>query len=550
MAILSALVVILAGTSLYTVAHFRGVVFDVSRRALELPAAAELSAKAAELRIMLREVKGVRLAERRVESRLEGISSQEIARRFQLFDFSRQTDFTTYSLFLAKADEYRAALEKYAELVRERPTETATTAITTATPTTAPTTAAAVESNVPNSPHEPASIEKIRAKLEQIKPNMEDIRWPTDENMIDTLDAQLTELSAMTEQLPTGLHRELVGFSDAVRSQYRLIRFFVFLALAASLALLAILVRLSYIWIFRPLGVLVAGSRRVASGDFAFRIQPASEDEFGELARAMNQMTERFEGVRNDLDEQVRKRSEEVIRNERLASVGFLAAGVAHEINNPLASIAMSAESLPRRIHALTDRAAGEPEKREALAVVEKYIAMIENEAFRCKKITEKLLDFSRSGRGEKSHADLTELAASMVEMIRTQTRYRNRTIEIISPKPVVAKVNAQEMKQVILNLLTNALDSLGDEGKVQIRIERRGEEAVLTVADNGCGMTPEIIRNIFEPFFTKKEPGEGTGLGLAIANRIILGHHGTIKAESAGSGRGSRFCVILPMES
>ena len=528
LAILSALVLILAGTSIYTIRHFRGVVFDISRRARELPAAALLSTKAAELRMMLSEVKGVRLAERRVESRLEGLNSQEIARRFQLFDFSRQTDFKTYSLFLAKADEYKNALDEYAALIRARP-----------------------KSSVRKEERgEPAAIEKIREKLEQIKPNMEDIRWPTDENRINTLESQLTDLAAMTERLPTGLHQELAGFSDAVRSQYRLIRLIAFLALGGSLVLLAILLRLSYIWIFQPLRVLVAGSRRVASGDFEFRIESSSDDEFGELARAMNQMTERFEGIRDDLDEQVRKRSEEVIRSERLASVGFLAAGVAHEINNPLASIAMSAESLPRRIRALTDPNRGTEEKKEALGIVEKYVGMIENEAFRCKKITEKLLDFSRSGGGEKSRADLTEIAAGMVDMVRTQTRYRNRTIEILSAKPVIVKVNAQEMKQVILNLLTNALDSLGADGRVKIQIEERRREAVLTVADNGCGMTPEIIANIFEPFFTNKEPGEGTGLGLAIANRIVLAHHGTIAAESAGPGRGSRFRVTLPMEN
>lgn len=531
-AILFVLFLVLAANTIFTVGHFRRVVFDVSRRAQELPAAGKLSLTISEMRMMLSEIKGSRLAEQRVKSRLEGQTSREIVKRLELFDFSRQHDFTSYSLFLQKRDDYIAALDRYEALVRARPRSE--------------------RLNLPGEPDETRSeleqIGAIRELLDAAAPQIEDIRWPTDEEMIDRMDARLTELQKITEQLPTELHRELAGFSDTVFSRYRAVRLLAILAGAAAVGLLILLLRLSYVWVFRPLSELIAGSRRVASGDFRYRLALESDDEFAELAGALNQMTERFERIRDDLDEQVKKRSEEVIRSERLASVGFLAAGVAHEINNPLASIAMSAESLPRRIRALADDAQSPVERQNELKIVEKYIDLIENEAFRCKSITSKLLDFSRMGSGEKSPTDLSELVVSMVEMLKTQPRYRTRRVEIVADGPVIARVNPQEMKQVIVNLVTNGFDATDEKGTVRVRTARETDGRVrLTVEDDGDGMESETLAKIFEPFYTKKEPGSGTGLGLAIANRIVTAHHGRITAESGGKGRGSVFRVELP---
>lgn len=530
-AILFVLLLLMAANTIFTVGHFRRVVFDVSRRAEELPAAGRLSLTISEMRMMLSQIKGSRLAEERVKNRLEGQTSREIVKRLELFDFSRQHDFTSYSLFLQKRNEYIAALDHYESLALARPAKERLNRLTAMDETKS----------------ELVQIGTIRELLEAIAPQMEDIRWPTDEAMIDRIDANLTELQKITEQLPTELHRELAGFSDAVLSRYRAVRFLAILASIAVAALLLLLLRLSYVWIFRPLAALIAGSRRVASGDFHYRIELDSADEFTELAGALNQMTERFERIRDDLDTQVKKRSEEVIRSERLASVGFLAAGVAHEINNPLASIAMSAESLPRRIHALADPNRTNAERRTELSVVEKYVELIENEAFRCKSITSKLLDFSRMGSGEKSPTDISELVVSMVEMLKTQPRYRSRHVEIVADGPVVARVNPQEMKQVIVNLVTNGFDATDDDGTVRVQTARAAGRVRLTVSDDGDGMEPETLSKIFEPFYTKKEPGSGTGLGLAIAYRIVTAHHGRITAASRGKGQGSTFDVELP---
>jgi signal transduction histidine kinase len=265
-----------------------------------------------------------------------------------------------------------------------------------------------------------------------------------------------------------------------------------------------------------------------------------------ELAEAMNAMTARFQEIRDDLDRQVRERTKQVVRSEQLASVGFLAAGVAHEINNPLASISICSESLESRLAALLqDDNEAHAAERE---VVNNYLQMIQKEAFRCKQITEKLLDFSRTGDPERHLTDLRELVGGVIEMIGHIGSYRDKHVELADGEPVLAELCPQEFKQVVLNLITNGLDSLDTDGCVTVSITSRGSDAVIVVRDNGCGMTEEVIRHLFEPFFTRRRNGQGTGLGLSISYRIIEEHHGQIVAESEGGGRGSQFTVMLPI--
>ena len=141
-----------------------------------------------------------------------------------------------------------------------------------------------------------------------------------------------------------------------MRSQYRALIVGTWATSISAAVVLALLLRLFYHWVFQPLRILIAGSRKVAAGQFGHRIHLDTHDEMAELARAMNDMTARFQAIRDDLDRQVQERTKQVVRSEQLASVGFLAAGVAHEINNPLASIAMCAESLEGRLSGKTAR--------------------------------------------------------------------------------------------------------------------------------------------------------------------------------------------------
>ncbi|MCR4413983.1 MAG: HAMP domain-containing histidine kinase, partial [Thermoguttaceae bacterium] len=180
-------------------------------------------------------------------------------------------------------------------------------------------------------------------------------------------------------------------------------------------------------------------------------------------------------------------------------------------------------------------------------AVVD-YLRMIQSEAFRCKGITEKLLDFSRIGPPRRQNADLVALVEDVVEMLGHLGKYQRRHLRLEAQGPVIVPVNPQEIKQVALNLLTNALDSVEDGGLVRVVVSRRDGAAELAVIDNGCGMTPDVLEHVFEPFFTRRREGQGTGLGLSISYRIVSDHGGAITAESAGPGQGATFRVRLPM--
>ncbi|MCE2727259.1 MAG: ATP-binding protein [Planctomycetaceae bacterium] len=351
----------------------------------------------------------------------------------------------------------------------------------------------------------------------------------------------LDRLAALTAELPSYLQDGLHDLSHEVRTGYRTLIVTTWTAALAAAVLLAAIAVLTYRWVFRPLRMLGHGSRRVAAGDFGYRIHLDTRDEMAELAEAFNDMTERFQAIRDDLDRQVQSRTREVIRSEQLASVGFLAAGVAHEINNPLASIAMCAESLESR---LADLAPAADDAR----VVRRYLELIQTEAFRCKGITEKLLDFSRLGEVRRQPTAVMRLVTDVAEMLRHVGRFAGRTIETDPGPDVLVMVNPQEIKQVVLNLLVNALDSVAEAGRVTVAARRSGGECVLTFTDDGCGMTDEVLEHLFEPFFTRRKAGQGTGLGLSIVHRIVADHGGRIEATSAGPGQGATFRVALPL--
>lgn len=314
-------------------------------------------------------------------------------------------------------------------------------------------------------------------------------------------------------------------------------------------ALLVQLIRLGHAWILKPFNKLISGSRRVAQGDLEFQIQTDTDDDIAELAAAMNNMTRNFRLIRNDLDEQVQIRTKEAIRSEQLASVGFLAAGVSHEINNPLASIAMCAESLESRVTELTSFE-GDVKDSENMGVILKYLQRIQHEAFRCKGITERLLDFSRVGETQRQQIPIQPIIEDTLELIKHVGKYKDKTVQFAYDRgDIVAVVHAQEIKQVMLNLVTNALDSLDDAGLVTVHLGGDAKQCRITITDDGCGMTSEVLQQLFQPFFTQRRDGRGTGLGLSITYRIVSEHGGTISATSNGPGQGSQFVVTLPAQ-
>lgn len=497
--LLLVIVAFLSGSGLYGFYAYRETVRRLSSRANELPLASALVAAVSDLRVSL-----YRLAP---TTGVDGAPRSDALP--QSADFAACLDRVK-----GRLDEYRTQLDADERFAPRR-------------------------DGGENERRTTAQIERVLGQLEKHRdgqlppPATADFR---------SLEAALSRLEKLAGELPGFFHEDLRSLRDEVRGQYRTLIVVAWATSILSPILFVLFIKLSYDWVFRPLRILVKGSRRVASGQFQYRIELDTNDEMSELAEALNDMTARFRSIRDDLDMQVQERTKQVVRSEQLASVGFLAAGVAHEINNPLASIAMCAESLEGRFGTLLQ---GDNTEHE---VARNYLKMIQTEAFRCKEITEKLLDFSRIGDVQRSPVELRELVQGVIEMLGHIGKYHGKTVTLLPGPCVVANVNAQEIKQVVLNLLTNGLDSLEPGGRVEIELAARGDLAELTVADNGCGMTADVLEQIFQPFFTRRRQGQGTGLGLSITYRIVVDHGGNIEAESAGSGLGSRFRVTLPL--
>ena len=396
------------------------------------------------------------------------------------------------------------------------------------------------------------TLEKIDQALGRIDRLNRPEAWNDARLNVDALGTELDHLESLSAELPSHLQSRMKKFCEEVRGAYNQWIWASAASIVSALAIFAFVIYTFMRWVLQPLDVLIASARRVARNEFSHRVAISSGDELGELAAAMNAMISNFQQTRDELDLQVRERTAEVVRSERLASVGFLAAGVAHEINNPMASVAWAAEAIEMRLIELygeaDDSEANAGEGSPEIHIIRKYARRIQDEAFRCKGITERLLDFSRMGDVEKQSTDLVELIEDIVAMVRIG-KYKQKNIEFRHVGEVIAPVNPQEIKQVMLNLITNALDSLDPGGTVWVDLSVTNDVAEILVTDNGCGMTPEVLKHLYEPFFTRRRDGQGTGLGLSITYRIVVDDHGgRMEATSDGPGCGSRFRVSLPL--
>ena len=513
-AILVVIVLVLSVMGMQGVSKFRKLTKDIRDRANELPKSARLSNEIANLRVTFSSLQTVPQA-------------GDLTRR--VLPNSNHIDFGDVNWLMALGN-VKQALNDYERQLQLQSDH---------------------QSGLADNSLELASVEKIRKDLNWIFTNSRGVNF-SDVIFHKSLDVKLEEVQGEASSLPAHMQQRMEAFAESARSDYH--KWFTNGAIVTILGVIAVLWLMNRFRrrIFKPLDVLVCGSRRVASGDFEHRIEINTDDEVAELASAMNLMTSRFQEISADLNNQVKERTREVVRSEQMASVGFLAAGVAHEINNPLASIAWSAESLETRLYDILDPEMDQTEEQrsEEIADMKKYLKRIQDEAFRCKGITSSLLNFSRLGEAQKLQTQMTTLVEEVIDMLRPLSRYRGKEIELKCVRGVQAVVNSQELKQVVLNLVTNALDSIDQGGMVTVQLKQNSEEAQLIVTDNGCGMEPEVLNNIFQPFYTKRRDGQGTGLGLSISYRIIEEHGGSIRPESDGPGRGSKFTVSLPVVS
>jgi PAS domain S-box-containing protein len=238
------------------------------------------------------------------------------------------------------------------------------------------------------------------------------------------------------------------------------------------------------------------------------------------------------------------KRTQELqlMQAEKMSSIGVLAAGVAHEINNPLNSVAGYAEALLRRFRDSPDLAVD-----PRLEDFQGYLNVIIREAYRCKGVIDGLLSFSRKSDGTISSVDVNELMKEVLELLRHKSRYDKVTIDFDGcADPPVVKGDAAALRQVFLNLVLNAVQAIDGPGLVAISTAVKGDEVVVRVRDTGSGIAPETLDQIWNPFFTTKSVGQGLGLGLAVSYNIVKKHSGEVQVETE-IGKGTLFSVRLP---
>ncbi len=265
-------------------------------------------------------------------------------------------------------------------------------------------------------------------------------------------------------------------------------------------------------------------------------------DEVGALADSFSDMAEEITSFTNNLEKQVQDRTRDLIHSQKLAGIGRLASGVAHEINNPMAAIGACAEGLLRRF-----------EKEEAMPkdnTVKEYLETIRDEVLRCKDITEKLLDFSKTRAPRREKTNIAALLTETTRLIKHSADKKNCEIQDQTTSDACwLECDPDQIKQVFLNLLLNAMDACLDGGIIQLKVDSTEDMIQIMVRDNGCGIAAKDISHIFEPFYSKKI-GTGTGLGLSVSHGIVEAHAGTISVQSDGENQGSVLTVKLPIDN
>jgi two-component system NtrC family sensor kinase len=277
-------------------------------------------------------------------------------------------------------------------------------------------------------------------------------------------------------------------------------------------------------WITRPIADLVQATGRLAQGDMSVRVPAGGRGELAQLADAFNRMVERLHDTQQRL-----------LHKEKLASMGQLAAGVAHEINNPLGTIQLFSSAV------LKSLPQGDPRRDD--------LKMIQSETDRCKVIVGSLLNFARQQEGLAEETDLNALLDQAVEAVAHQPSFAHVSIErrYAQDLPRI-QADPSQLQQVFVNLMNNAADAMEGSGTITISTRPVNATSVeADVADTGCGIPEEDLGRLFTPFYTTKPPGKGTGLGLSIVYGIVKMHRGQITASSC-VGRGSSFKVTLPL--
>ncbi len=276
--------------------------------------------------------------------------------------------------------------------------------------------------------------------------------------------------------------------------------------------------------ISRPISNLVEGTRKISAGNLDYKLEEHSNDEIGTLARSFNQMTVSLKETRSQL-----------LQSERLASLGRMAAGIAHEINNPLTGIMMFTSSLE--------------EDENCTEEMKESVDVIMNETKRCREIIRGLLDFARQRQANLQRIDINEAISNSVKIVTSQCQASGIAIDTSLDESIPTMMaDAVQLEQVFLNLMINASDAMKSNGTLTVKSHLvNRDEVEIEITDTGHGIPKENLTQIFEPFYSTKGT-KGTGLGLAVSWGIVQQHGGTLDVESE-VGKGTTFNIRLPLK-
>jgi two-component system NtrC family sensor kinase len=315
--------------------------------------------------------------------------------------------------------------------------------------------------------------------------------------------------------------------------------------------------------VHKPVKALTRGTERLMKGELGYQIPLTSDDEVGELANSFNQMSLRLREANEEvtawartLEERVEEKvvelnqaNEQMLHVEKMASIGKLAAVVAHEVNNPLSGILTYARLLTKRIDRGELVENCDPQKR---GDTRQCLELIASESRRCGDLVRDLLTFSRSRPMNLAWADLNPIAERCVRIVQHQLEMNNIQWQVeLEPELPLVHCDAAQIEQVLLALIMNAIDAMPRGGNLYMRTRAllASRSVELQVRDDGSGIAPDLLPKLFEPFNTTKEAGRGVGLGLAISKGIIERHLGEIAVDSQ-AGRGTCFHIFLPLDA
>jgi len=325
-----------------------------------------------------------------------------------------------------------------------------------------------------------------------------------------------------------------------------------------ALLLIAFLIWL-FVWrvVGRPIHALKKGTEQLSAGELGFQIKVDSQDEVGELARSFNNMSLQLREANDEilawtktLEERVDQKTRELknanehaLHIEKMASIGKMAAVVAHEINNPLSGILTYAKLLRKWI----DRGEMSREKHEEAL---QCLDLIAGESRRCGDLVKNLLTFSRTAPMNIEATNLNAVVERSVRLAQHPMELNGIQLHLdLAPDLPRVACDPAQIEQVLIALVMNALDAMPRGGNLWLQTHPHGKEVDIQVRDDGTGIPPEILPQIFEPFLTTKDSAHGVGLGLAISHGIIESHDGRIEVQSE-PGKGTTFTITLPLQS